>query len=38
MALARTLEPEVMETEKDAVEYDSMDFAEVNLAFAQRAL
>ena len=38
MALMRTLEPEVMETEKDAVEYDSMDFAEVNLAFAQRAL
>jgi len=38
VALARTLESEVMETEKDAIEYDSMDFAEVNLAFAQRAL
>lgn len=38
MALPRILEPEVMETEKDAVEYDSMDFTEVNLAFAVRAL
>ena len=38
MPLPRILEPEVMDTEKDAVEYDAMDFAEVNLAFAQRAL
>lgn len=38
MALPRILEPEVMETEKDAVEYDSMDFSEVNMAFAVRAL
>jgi len=38
MALTRTLEPEVMETEKDALEYDSMDFSEVNLSFALRAL
>jgi len=38
MALRRVLEPEVMDTEQDAVEYDSMDFAEVNLAFGQRAL
>lgn len=38
MALKRILEPEVMETEKDAVEYDSMDFTEVNMAFAVRAL
>lgn len=38
MPLPRILEPEVMETETDAVEYDSMDFTEVNLAFATRAL
>ena len=37
MALDRVLEAEVMDTEKDAVEYDSMDFSEVNLAFARRA-
>jgi ubiquinone/menaquinone biosynthesis C-methylase UbiE len=38
MALKRILEPEVMDTETDAVEYDSMDFADVNLSFALRAL
>ena len=38
MTLIRTLEPEVMESEQDALEYDAMDFSEVNLAFAERAL
>jgi ubiquinone/menaquinone biosynthesis C-methylase UbiE len=38
MAIKRILEPEVMETETDAVEYDGMDFTDVNLAFAQRAV
>jgi ubiquinone/menaquinone biosynthesis C-methylase UbiE len=37
MALQRILEPEVMDTERDALEYDAMDFAEVNLAFVLRA-
>ena len=32
--LPRSLEPEVMDTEGDAVEYDSMDHAEVNRLFA----
>lgn len=36
--IERILEPEVMDTWKDAVEYDAMDFTEVNTAFAQRAL
>jgi ubiquinone/menaquinone biosynthesis C-methylase UbiE len=38
MALERVLEPEVMDTWEDAVEYDSMDFTDVNTAFAERAL
>jgi ubiquinone/menaquinone biosynthesis C-methylase UbiE len=38
MALKRVLEPEVMDTWEDAVEYDSMDFTDVNTAFAERAL
>jgi ubiquinone/menaquinone biosynthesis C-methylase UbiE len=38
MALKRILEPEVMESAEDASEYDSMDFTDVNLAFALRAL
>jgi len=38
MGLERILEPEVMDTEQDALEYDGMDFLEVNLSFAQRAL
>ncbi|NER27572.1 MAG: methyltransferase domain-containing protein [Symploca sp. SIO1C4] len=36
--MSRVLEPEVMDTWEDAVEYDSMDFTEVNLAFAQLAV
>lgn len=36
--LERILEPEVMDTWEDAVEYDAMDFTEVNMAFAERAL
>ncbi len=35
--IERVLEPEVMETWEDAVEYDAMDFTEINAAFAQRA-
>ena len=38
MALERILETEVMDTWEDAVEYDSMDFTDVNTAFAERAL
>lgn len=33
--MKRTLEPEVMDTEAEAWEYDQMDFREVNSAFAQ---
>ncbi|NEP52240.1 MAG: class I SAM-dependent methyltransferase [Moorea sp. SIO3C2] len=36
--MSRVLEPEVMDTWEDAVEYDSMDFSEVNTAFAQLAV
>jgi len=36
--MERKLEPEVMDTWQDAVEYDSMDFQEVNEAFSKRAL
>jgi hypothetical protein len=36
--MQRILEPEVMDTVAEAVEYDGMDFTEVNLAFAQLAL
>jgi len=36
--IERILEPEVMDTWEDAVEYDSMDFTEVNTSFAQRAV
>jgi ubiquinone/menaquinone biosynthesis C-methylase UbiE len=35
--LQRVLEPEVMDTWEEAVDYDAMDFLEVNTAFAQRA-
>lgn len=35
--MQRVLEPEVMDTWEEAAEYDSMDFTEVNAAFAQRA-
>lgn len=36
--MQRVLEPEVMDTWKEAIEYDAMDFTEVNTAFAQRAI
>lgn len=36
--LDRILEPEVMDTWEDAVEYDAMDFTDVNTNFAVRAL
>ncbi|MEO6863672.1 MAG: methyltransferase domain-containing protein [Microcoleus sp.] len=36
--MQRVLEPEVMDTWEEAVEYDSMDFTEVNVAFAQSAI
>jgi len=36
--MQRVLEPEVMDTWEEAVEYDAMDFTEVNAAFAQRAI
>ena len=36
--MERVLEPEVMDTWEEAIEYDSMDFTEVNTAFAQRAV
>ncbi|WP_293251235.1 MULTISPECIES: methyltransferase domain-containing protein [unclassified Microcoleus] len=35
--MQRVLEPEVMDTWEEAVEYDSMDFTEVNAAFAKSA-
>ncbi|MEG4225813.1 methyltransferase domain-containing protein [Microcoleus sp. N9_B2] len=35
--MQRILEPEVMDSLAEAIEYDSMDFAEVNAAFAQSA-
>jgi ubiquinone/menaquinone biosynthesis C-methylase UbiE len=38
MALQRIPEPEVMDSERDALAYDSMDFTEVNTDFARRAL
>ena len=36
--MQRVLEPEVMDTLQEAVEYDAMDFTEVNTAFAERAI
>lgn len=36
--MERVLEPEVMDSWSEAVEYDSMDFLEVNIAFAERAI
>ena len=38
MTLKRVLEPEVMETDEEAREYDSMDHSAVNLAFVQDLL
>ena len=35
--MQRVLEPEVMDSWEEAVDYDAMDFVEVNTAFAQRA-
>lgn len=35
--MQRVLEPEVMDSLEEAIEYDSMDFTEVNTAFAQSA-
>jgi ubiquinone/menaquinone biosynthesis C-methylase UbiE len=37
-ALRRILEPEVMDTDVDAVEYDAMDFREANTRFAEDAI
>lgn len=36
--MQRVLEPEVMDTSEEAIEYDAMDFIEVNSAFAQQAI
>lgn len=36
--MQRVLEPEVMDTWEDAIEYDSMDFIEINTAFAKLAV
>jgi ubiquinone/menaquinone biosynthesis C-methylase UbiE len=36
--MQRVLEPEVMDTSEEAIEYDAMNFTEVNTAFAQRAI
>lgn len=36
--IPRVLEPELMDTWEDALEYDSMDFTDVNTAFAERAV
>jgi len=36
--MQRVLEPEVMDTSQEAIEYDAMDLTEVNTAFAQCAL
>jgi ubiquinone/menaquinone biosynthesis C-methylase UbiE len=36
--MERILEPEVMDTEEEALEYDAMDFWAINTLFAQRAV
>ncbi|TVP65237.1 MAG: class I SAM-dependent methyltransferase [Nodularia sp. (in: Bacteria)] len=36
--MQRILEPEVMDTWEEAIEYDAMDFTEVNTAFASEAI
>lgn len=36
--MQRILEPEVMDSPEEALEYDAMDFTEVNTAFAQEAI
>jgi ubiquinone/menaquinone biosynthesis C-methylase UbiE len=38
LAMQRVTEPEVMDSSQEAIEYDSMDFLEVNTAFAERAI
>ena len=38
MALLRTLEPEVMDTEEEAQDYDAMDHAQVNARFCDDLL
>ncbi|MFM6062277.1 MAG: SAM-dependent methyltransferase, partial [Microcystis panniformis] len=36
--MERILEPEVMDDRKEAIEYDAMDFTEVNTNFAKEAV
>lgn len=36
--MERVTEPEVMDSPQEAIEYDAMDFLDVNTAFAQRAI
>ncbi|MFB8790487.1 MAG: class I SAM-dependent methyltransferase [Potamolinea sp.] len=36
--MQRVTEPEVMDSDQEAIEYDAMDFTEVNTAFAARAI
>ena len=36
--MQRVTEPEVMDSQEEAIAYDAMDFTEVNTAFAQRAI
>lgn len=36
--MQRVLEPEVMDMLEEAIEYDAIDFTQVNSAFAQRAI
>lgn len=36
--IKRVLEPEVMDSLEEAIEYDAMDFTEVNTAFSERAI
>jgi len=36
--MQRVTEPEVMDSPQEAIEYDTMDFTEVNTSFAQRAI
>lgn len=36
--MQRVTEPEVMDSDQEAIEYDAMDFTEINTAFAKRAI
>ena len=36
--MQRVTEPEVMDSPQEAIEYDAMDFSDVNTAFAERAI